>query len=166
MKLLQTLLTGILFLIVLNVSGQRVERMKFGQMQQRIHDTRDSLLVLNFWATWCKPCVEELPYFDSAALRHPDLPLKMVLVNLDFNSRVASLVEPFVSKQRIRSAVWHVDDTDANSWINQLDSAWSGAIPATALFWSGRKLVFHEGPLKQDELDRMIRVSAKEALEH
>jgi len=151
------LVVSLYFQVPGSVKAQVIHRMSFDGMEQRLHGISDSLVVLNFWATWCKPCVEELPYFDSAPDRHPDRPLKIILVNLDFNSRVSSLAEPFVVKRKVRSEVWHLDDTDPNTWINRLDPAWSGAIPASAFYYNGKKLDFREGQLTRVELDQIIQ---------
>jgi thiol-disulfide isomerase/thioredoxin len=157
MRLDRVLLLTSALLWCSGVSAQaRVERMRFDTLEDRFRNLPDSLVLLNFWATWCKPCIEELPHFDAAPGQHPGVPLKVVLVNLDFNSRVATLAEPFVQKRGVRSAVWHIDDTDPNTWINRIDSGWSGAIPATVFFRNGEKLLFHEGALEQDALDRLI----------
>jgi thiol-disulfide isomerase/thioredoxin len=50
---------------------------------KRISST-DTIYVVNFWATWCKPCVEELPIFDSLNLEVKGQAIKVLLVNLDF----------------------------------------------------------------------------------
>ncbi|HPD55065.1 MAG TPA: redoxin domain-containing protein, partial [Bacteroidia bacterium] len=60
------LVVSLYFQVPGSVKAQVIHRMSFDGMEQRLHGISDSLVVLNFWATWCKPCVEELPYFDSA----------------------------------------------------------------------------------------------------
>lgn len=116
----------------------------------------DTLVVWNFWATWCKPCVEELPFFEQVNSESLNQPVKIILVNLDFNKDVVSSVLPFIQKKKIQAQVIHITDTDANAWINRADSHWSGAIPATIMMKNGEKVFFREGSMNYSELKAVI----------
>jgi thiol-disulfide isomerase/thioredoxin len=133
-------------------AAQNIESVKYDQLKTRVNYSNDTLYVLNFWATWCKPCVQELPYFEKYNEDYKNKPLKIILVNLDFNSQVKTTAEPFIEKKKIRSSVVHITDTDADSWINKVDSNWSGAIPATSMYLHGKKIFFKEGSMTSDEL--------------
>ncbi len=131
--------------------------MSFDQLQKRLFETKDSVIVLNFWATWCKPCIEELPGFEQLREKYVSRKLKIILVNLDFNSKIKSSVEPFIKRKNLKSEIWHITDSDPNVWINKIDSTWSGAIPATVIYDSSHnKLKFIEGQVTFEELDRMV----------
>ncbi len=103
----------------------------------------DTLYVINFWATWCKPCVKELPYFETLKEQYLDIPIKVVLVSLDMKKQVPTVVEPFLNKNKIKSKVVVLADGRANSWIDKVDPEWSGAIPATVLLY-GQASTFYE----------------------
>lgn len=145
---------AIIFLFVFqqNVYAQKVELSFFEVFKKRYETKNDTLYVVNFWATWCKPCIEELPYFEQCNIEFKDRPVKIILTNLDFNSRVKSGVESFIEKKEIKSNVVHIMDTDPNLWINQVDTTWSGAIPATVIIKNGKKLFFKEGEMNYKEL--------------
>lgn len=81
----------------------------------------------------------------------------MLFVNLDFNSKVESLVEPFVLRKGFHTPVIHITDTDPNIWINRIDSTWSGAIPATVMYKNGQKVFFHEGQVSEKELESILK---------
>ena len=80
----------------------------------------------------------------------------MILVNLDFHSKVEGTAKPFMLRKNILSKVVHVTDTDPNEWINRIDEHWSGAIPATVMFRNGKQVFFKEGPMKENELNTVI----------
>ena len=149
---------SIIFLILLqeNAQAQKAELTFFEVLKKRYESKNDSLYVINFWATWCKPCIEELPYFEQSNNEFKSLPVKIILVNLDFNSRVKTGVESFIEKKEIKSNLVHLLDTDPNLWINQVDSAWSGAIPATVMIKNGKKIFFKAGEMKYKELRETI----------
>ena len=89
--------------------------------------------IINFWATWCKPCVEELPYFEMINSQYSNEDVTVTLVSLDMPSMVDGHVIPFVKKNQIKSDVILLDDPKQNRWIPKVDKDWSGAIPATII---------------------------------
>jgi len=133
----------------------------FDQLSPLLRPQADTLHVINFWATWCAPCVKELPYFEEAAQRAWDRPVRITLVNLDFRKQLSTRLLPFLRERKLRTQIVVLDDPDANSWINRVDSSWSGAIPAT-LFLSEHTRVFVEGSLTRSSLNELIESLLKE----
>ena len=120
-------------------SAQSIELVRFDDLKKRVVNQNDSLYVLNFWATWCKPCIQELPYFETCNEEFSKTNVKIILVNLDFNSQVEKTAVPFAKRKNLKSSIVHITETDADSWISKVDSAWSGAIPATIFYKNGKK---------------------------
>ena len=112
--------------------------------------------VINFWATWCKPCVAELPYFELINSRYPDDKVEVILVSLDLPRHVESKLIPFVKKQKIESRVILLDDPDANSWIPKVSKDWSGSIPATIIY-KGNTSNFYERSFTYNELEKELK---------
>src|SRR5210317_198757 len=80
----------------------------------------DTIYVLNFWATWCRPCVKELPLFDSLTTVNSK-PIKVVLISLDFG---VDVVEQFVKRKQVKNEVVLLSDPKSNDWINKINSNW------------------------------------------
>ena len=112
--------------------------------------------VINFWATWCKPCVAELPYFELINSRYPDNEVEVILVSLDLPKHVESKLIPFVKKQKIESKVVLLDDPDANNWIPKVSKNWSGSIPATIIY-KGGTVNFYERSFTYNELEKDLK---------
>lgn len=118
----------------------------------------DTVFVVNFWATWCKPCVEELPAFEQINERFGDKKLKVLLVSNDFKKQVDTKLKPFIKKNQLKSKVLLMNETDPNNWINKVEPSWSGAIPATLIICGQKNfLYFHEGETTFEELERTIK---------
>ena len=100
-------------------------------------------LVINFWATWCGPCVKELPYFEEISKAYNQNEVEVILVSLDFPQHYESKLKPFIIKHNIKSRVIALNDPDSNSWIPKVDENWTGSIPAT-LILSNSKYKFYE----------------------
>lgn len=111
----------------------------------------DTFYVVNFWATWCKPCVQELPSFDSLSLETASKPVKILLVSLDFKEELEKKVLPFLEKRQVKASCLLLDETNANEFIDKVNSSWTGAIPAT-LFKRGDKVLFKEKKIKLKDL--------------
>jgi thiol-disulfide isomerase/thioredoxin len=107
----------------------------------------DTQYVVNFWATWCKPCVEELPAFDSLLAVSQKPVIKVLLVNLDFKEDLEKKVKPFLRKHGIKAECILLDEINGNEFVNKISATWSGAIPAT-LFKKGKNARLVEGKMK------------------
>lgn len=116
---------------------------KYEDLATQWQNNSDTIYVINFWATWCKPCVEELPYFEQLREASRGKAIKVMLVSLDFKKRLDSSLIPFLRKNNIQSKVVVLADKDANTWIDKVHPNWSGAIPAT-LFVKGEAYRFYE----------------------
>lgn len=103
----------------------------FSQLEKRLDSESDTVFVVNFWATWCKPCVEELPFFMKLDSAFQQRPMKLILVSLDFKKMAETKVAPFLKNRQIGAETILLADPDANSWIEKVDPKWDGAIPAT-----------------------------------
>lgn len=124
--------------------------------EEYLRKENDTTYVVNFWATWCKPCVKELPYFEQVHAENLDKPLKVVLVSLDFPDKVNDLVVPFIEKKGLKSEVVLLNDDDHNRWIPLVSDKWSGAIPATVVVKNGQA-VFKEGSHTYESLQTDIQ---------
>lgn len=116
----------------------------------------DTTYIINFWASWCAPCVKELPYFEQIAEVYNHKKVRVILINLDFPNHYESRLIPFIDEHNIVSEVIMLDDPDANSWINRVDTSWSGSIPAT-LIYNNTKREFFEKEFKYNELDSIVK---------
>lgn len=135
--------------------NQVVPKLTFDELEPFLHNKNDTVYVINFWATWCKPCIKELPDFEKLNKEFKDDKVKVYLVSLDFPNKHEELLLPFLKKNNIESQVIHLTDTDANSWIDKVSPLWSGSIPAT-LIYKGNSAEFHESTLTFNELKNIV----------
>jgi thiol-disulfide isomerase/thioredoxin len=113
--------------------------------------------IFNFWATWCKPCIEEMPYLEEVRKSYTSNQLGVYLISMD-NSEVADTkVKKFIEKKGYTSRVLLLDETDYNSFIDKIDPKWNGTIPATVIIdkKNGKKY-FYEGSFKENELKEIL----------
>lgn len=105
--------------------------------------SEDTIYVVNFWATWCAPCVAELPFFEKLNTKYIDKNIKTVLVSIDSPKNLESKVKPFLIKKGITTEVVLLADSKTYKWIDLIDPSWSGAIPIT-LILKGKEKHFYE----------------------
>ncbi len=154
--------TGLILVLItmvfstpLAAQNKAIQVTNFKSLAPQLTASDDSLKIINFWATWCRPCVEELKYFKAAADTFRAQKIKFVFVSLDFKSQKEK-VEQFWAKNKIKGAIYLLDD-DPNKWINQIDSSWTGEIPYTLIVPSNGKTIKLNGELKNyNELQSLI----------
>lgn len=136
------------------VSAQ-VRLLSVDDLDRRIAEGKDTTYVINFWATWCSPCVAELPNFEKLRLANLNKPVKVLLVSLDFKSKLQKTVIPFVQKNQINAEVLLLNAQDRQADLQRIDKQWSGAIPAT-LFVNKQKRRFYEKEFTETELKNTL----------
>ena len=134
-----------------------IQIVDFEGLKPYLKKHNDTTYVVNFWATWCKPCVKELPYFEQLNENYKDKKVKVILVSLDFAKTYESNLIPFVKKRGLKSEVILLNDPDSNNWINKVDKTWSGAIPATIVYNSTSRN-FYEKSFTYNELDSVLNL--------
>lgn len=112
--------------------------------------------MVNFWATWCAPCVKELPYFERVNRDYKDKNVEVLLVSLDFPKKKKSKLIPFIQKKKIQSEVVLLDDVNEQFWIADISEEWSGALPATLIYSKGKRK-FYEKSFTEEELQKEIQ---------
>jgi thiol-disulfide isomerase/thioredoxin len=145
-----------LLALALTAHGQQAEIIKLGQLQELIQAKTDHVKVINFWATWCAPCIKELPLFEKLGQERPDVKVTLVSMDLDLDPNPEK-VHKFVARKKLQSKVFILDEKDPNSYIEQIDKNWSGALPATIIIngkTGQRKFVGKE--LHEGELEKLI----------
>lgn len=113
--------------------SQNVSILKIIDLEKRIKNDSDTTYIVNFWATWCAPCVKELPDFDSISKVYKDKKVKVLLVTLDFQEDLKTKVFPFIKTKNIFSEVLLLDEINGNYFIPKISDKWTGAIPATLI---------------------------------
>jgi thiol-disulfide isomerase/thioredoxin len=113
--------------------AQNVAVVKFPDLQKRLARPSDTTYVVNFWATWCAPCVKELPGFEQLRAANAGRKVKVLLVSMDYASQLDKKVKPFVKQRGLKSEVLLLNEPDPNSWMEKLDAKWSGALPFTLI---------------------------------
>lgn len=122
-----------------------------------IRSDNDTLYVVNFFATWCRPCIQEMPFFVEEAKMVKGQKVKLMFVSLDGISEQEK-VDAFVLRRGVPGEVYILDSGDPNVWINQIDKTWTGSMPATVFYKRGEKKLFHEGDFDQRTLDSTINL--------
>ena len=94
---------------------------------------KDTIYVVNFWATWCMPCVKELPAFSLIQNLYKTQPVKVILVSFDFKEQYPSKLSAWVTKKKLQPEVVWFNETSPTEYIPKVAPEWEGGLPATLL---------------------------------
>ena len=134
----------LIFGSIIKLSAQQVNVITLDQVYSRVNAGSDTLFVINFWATWCVPCVKELPDFERLNAGKGNEKLKILLVNMDNKSKLTTSVLPFLKKSGIQNEVYMLNEADPQEYINRVDTSWSGALPATLMIKNSKRKFFEK----------------------
>jgi thiol-disulfide isomerase/thioredoxin len=156
MKNLIKILAIFIFCTVFKAQQTEVSVIKYEDLEKRIQQEKNKLLVVNFWSTTCGPCVKELPHFMEVNAEFADNQ-KMILVSLD---RLADKerVLKFIKNKNLTAEVLLLDDIKRmNTWIPKFEKDWDGNIPVTLFYKNGVKVHFNDGEMSKEDLEKTIK---------
>jgi thiol-disulfide isomerase/thioredoxin len=135
--------------------------MSYGEFEPHLLHTNDTTYVINFWATWCKPCIEEMPLFEKLILETAgptgaSQPVKVLLVSMDFPKDIHKKLIPFVAERKLERHVVALGDLDYNSWIDKVSTEWDGAIPFTLVYNKKGRLAKMGQMANYEELEKLV----------
>lgn len=116
-------------------------------------------VVLNIWSAWCAPCKKELPQFVESARKFKARGVHLMLVSMDTEDSQKNII-PFLKSIRA-TGPYYVQTGNVAEFIDVLHTSWSGTLPATFLFESGKLVRFVEGPLEDNEIEALFQSAVK-----
>ena len=152
--LLALFLTG----SALVANAQKIASVKMKEVVQRFSKPSDTIYVVNFWATFCKPCIAEIPGFIRVTDKYKNKHVKLLLVSLDLAAWYPKRIATFAQKQNYTPEIAWLSETNADIFCPQIDAKWSGAIPATIIVNSktGKK-VFFEDEVSEVKFEELLK---------
>ena len=156
MKIVKSLLVGGFLLLGPVCFSQGIKKVKVTELEKTIRESKTPLII-NFWATFCVPCVEEIPYFQSQVKLHEQDSIKLLLVSLDLEDYYPVKIKNFAAKKKLSAPIVWLDEYNADYFCPRVDSSWSGAIPAS-LFINNKAgyRKFFEEQLSKEKLEKEI----------
>jgi thiol-disulfide isomerase/thioredoxin len=154
--MIRLLTIAILFTATTGFS-QKAEIVKLERLQKLIQDPSHSIQIVNFWATWCAPCVKELPLLEKLnADAKGDI--KVTLVSMDMNlDPNPEKVYKFIARKNLKSTIVILDEQDPNMFIDKIEKQWTGALPATLVINTKTGIrKFVEKELHDGDLEKLI----------
>ncbi len=149
------------FFYLNETTAQDIPKWKLADLQAAIKGA-EKPTIFNFWATFCKPCIEELPYFQELTKKYDSAGVRLVLVSLDLPEAYPARITKFAQKQKITAPITFLDETNADLFCPAVDPKWSGAIPASLFINNNtgyRK--FFEDQLSKEQLEKEIQALIK-----
>jgi len=127
-----------------------------------VKQSAGKVLIVNFWATWCGPCVAEFPEFVKLNQTYRDKGVRFVHISADDSTDLKSKVIPFLKEQKAQSDQFLQDTEDPQEMIDVVFKEWSGALPATFVYDRQGKMVHHQfGIVDRDQMIELIEKTLK-----
>jgi thiol-disulfide isomerase/thioredoxin len=148
--------------VVVHSNAQDIAKWKISDLKAAINNT-DKPTIFNFWAAICKPCVEEIPYFQQAVKKYDSAGVRLVLISLDLPEAYPKQIASFAAKHKFTAPIKFLNETNADVFCPAVDSSWSGVIPAS-LFINNKTgyRKFFEEQLSKEKLEKEIQEMLKE----
>lgn len=117
----------------------------------------EKAVILNVWALWCVPCVEEFPML--VELQNDNENLEIIFVSADFEDEFEN-VKSFLVKQGVKPLSYIKNEKD-DIFINGINPQWTGSLPYIIVFSKSKGIVVDswEGKEPKSRFDLAINIA-------
>ncbi len=141
----------------LTVHSQGISSIQLDDLHKILNQPTENIKVVNFWASWCGPCVKELPAFGKLqGYKNAEI----ILVSLDFKEEIEK-AKSTLKRREIGFESYLLDETNYDKLIPSISEDWTGAIPATLVISNNQKRFFYEKSFTEPELLELIEQHSK-----
>jgi thiol-disulfide isomerase/thioredoxin len=155
---MKTFLVFLFLFSAIAVQSQQVKSVKITELEKTIKESKTPLIV-NFWATFCVPCLQEIPYFQEIASQYKSNDVSLVFVSLDMKEAYPVKVNNMAKKLNLAYPVVWLNETNADYFCPRIDTSWTGGMPSS--FFVNNATGYHkflEEPLSKEKLEKEIQV--------
>ena len=133
-----------------------IENIDTSGIKEIIRNKSDKLRLINVWASWCGPCVQEFPDFVIIDRIYRSREFEFVSINADKLSRKDNVLK-FLQKNEASNKNYIFDSDNNSILVEAVDPQWSGALPYTLLVEQGGKVIYRtQGPINILEMRKLI----------
>lgn len=144
-------------IVAVFAGAQEIKKLSVDELDAYIAKS-DKPLVVNFWATWCASCVEEIPYFISTIKEKYNDRVDLLLVSLDIKRYYPQAIRTFVAKKNFAAPIAWLSESNADIFCPHIDNRWGGEIPVTLMINNGKSYrKFYDRALTQPQLEMELK---------
>ena len=158
---MKTFLIVLFFFLGISMHAQEVKAVKVTELSKTISESKTPLIV-NFWATFCVPCIQEMPYFQEMARQYKSQNISLLFVSLDLKEAYPVKVNAMVKKLDLTYPVVWLNETNADYFCPKIDTSWSGGMPSSLFVNNATGYhKFFEDQLSKEKLEGVIKEMIK-----
>jgi thiol-disulfide isomerase/thioredoxin len=155
---MKTFIAITFLLLNLAAFSQQVKSVKITELEKTIKGSKAPLIV-NFWATFCVPCLQEIPYFQEITDRYKAKNVSLLLVSLDMKQAYPVKVNEMARRLKLAYPVVWLDETNADYFCPKIDTSWTGGMPSSLFVNNATGYhKFFEEPLSREKLEEEVKV--------
>ena len=145
------------FTIVSAVAQTEIPVVKIEELKSVYIQPNDTTYIVNFFATWCGPCMQEMPVLNKFYEAHKNTNIKLIFVSLD-NISAKKRLPVKMKKLGIQAPVYLLNESTDFSWLDKIDKRWQGSIPATMAVNNKKNIkAFFETPMESGQLEFYLK---------
>ena len=131
----------LLFAILFQANLPKITQVDEHLLRETIDHSRGHVVLVNFWATWCGPCVAEFPDILRLRREYSERGLELLFVSIDEPGKDMDVVSRFLRKMGVDFETYMKHTRNDEAFINSVSISWSGALPATFIYDRKGRLV-------------------------
>lgn len=139
----------------LGSAGAPVRYADFAEIAPLFEQQSDTTYLINFWATWCKPCREELPLLQRLAQERSDQAFQVVLISLDTEEGAIARIPSFLLEAAPDLPAIILTD-ESQEWGKTIDRVWNGSLPTTIIYRGQLRYIYRRAFNSYPDLNTAI----------